>query len=190
MSTNILQPYGKVDAQMPERIATSRLVLRKPELIHAEGFARGMGNRAVSRNTASFPIHVPTLSGEFWVFRARANFARGLAYAYIISPTESDDVAGVMEIFTNRAGHREIGYWIARDQWGNGYATEAGRAVIDTLVTALGVSHIEGGVYVDNPGSCRVLEKLGFKHMGVAPRLFSVSRGCADDGDRFVWTAP
>ena len=177
-------------SRVPEQIKTARLTLLKPELSHAAGFASGMGQRPVSRNTASFPQYVPTLSAEFWVFRARSNFERGIAFAYIITSHDSPDVIGVMEIFTNGAGKREIGYWIAPDYWGQSYASEAGRAVIDTLASILGISEIEAGIYEDNPGSGRVLEKLGFNYMGAAPHLFSVSRGRSDPGFRYQWSAP
>lgn len=182
-------PNNMAAPQVPARLETARLVLRKAKLSDAVGFARGMSNVAVSRNTVSFPRVVPVLSAEFWVYRARANFDRGLSYAYVITPPDQCDVAGVMEIFTNKADRFEIGYWIAPDYWGQGYATEAGRAVIETLCPALNITEIEGVVYEDNPGSCRVLEKLGFKHIGPAPALFSVSRGRADCGYRYLWRA-
>jgi len=190
MSANILPSKGGLAQHAPLRIETQRLIMQKPEISHAQGFARGMGDVSVSRNTASFPPFIPILSAEFWVYRARANFERGTAHAYIITPHDSDVVAGVMEIFTNSEGRKEIGYWIARNFWGQGYATEAGHAILDNLATPLGLTHIEGGVYDDNPGSCRVLEKLGFKHMGDAPPLFSISRGRADKGRIYMWTAP
>ena len=188
MNENLIQSVNADFSRVPEQIATPRLILLKPELSHAAGFARGMNQASVSRNTASFPKYVPALSAEFWVFRARSNFERGIAFAYVITRQGSDEVVGVMDIFTNGDGQREIGYWIARDHWGQGYATEAGHAVIDTLVAILGITEIEAGIYEDNSGSGRVLEKLGFQHMGAAPLLFSVSRGRSDPGYRYKWT--
>jgi RimJ/RimL family protein N-acetyltransferase len=55
----------------------------------------------------------------------------------------------------------ELGYWIARSQWGQGYATEAVRAVL-RLAEALGHRRIVDGHFADNPASGRVLTKAGF----------------------------
>ncbi|WP_017931692.1 GNAT family N-acetyltransferase [Robiginitomaculum antarcticum] len=187
------QSYINVDhiyCDVPDLITTARLSLRKPEMRYAPAFARGISDIAVVRNTASFPPYVPALSAEFWIYRARANFERGIAFPYLITHTQSGELCGVMDIFTNGSGGHEIGYWIARGSWGLGYATEAGRAVIDTIVPLLDLRQIEGGVYYDNPGSFRVLEKLGFKHIDDTQPLFSLARGRADSGRLYIWTAP
>jgi RimJ/RimL family protein N-acetyltransferase len=55
-------------------------------------------------------------------------------------------------------GEREVGFWIGRDHWGNGYATAALRAFLDVDLHRPFCAHV-----VDhNVGSRRVLEKCGF----------------------------
>ena len=67
-------------------------------------------------------------------------------------------------------GRREIGYWIARAHWGQGYATEAGLQLIE-IARTLGLPRLEAAHFIDNPASGRVLEKLGFCATGrTAPR--------------------
>jgi RimJ/RimL family protein N-acetyltransferase len=70
----------------------------------------------------------------------------------------------------------ELGYWIARKHWGQGYATEAARAVLK-LAEALGHRQITAGHFVDNPASGRVLAKAGFTRAGVPGSRFSQARG-------------
>ena len=70
----------------------------------------------------------------------------------------------------------DMGYWIARDHWGRGYATEAGRAALD-VVRALGHQRVQAGHYVDNPASGRVLRKLGFRETGEISPTFCRARG-------------
>ena len=55
----------------------------------------------------------------------------------------------------------DIGYWIGAPYWGNGYATEAGRAIIDRA-RELGVSTIILKYFDGNDAARRVSEKLGF----------------------------
>ena len=55
----------------------------------------------------------------------------------------------------------ELGYTLARDAWGRGYATELGRALVDHAFTVLGVPRVVAQVEPANLASRRVLEKLG-----------------------------
>lgn len=75
-------------------------------------------------------------------------------------------------------GEINLGYWIARDAWGRGYATEAAGAVLG-LAHALGHRRIVAHHYVDNAASGRVLEKVGFRRTGRVAERFSKGRGFA-----------
>jgi [ribosomal protein S5]-alanine N-acetyltransferase len=55
----------------------------------------------------------------------------------------------------------ELGYTVARDAWGRGYATEVGRALVAHAFTALGVPRVVAQVEPANAASRHVLEKLG-----------------------------
>ncbi|QFT77276.1 hypothetical protein FIU90_06950 [Erythrobacter sp. THAF29] len=70
----------------------------------------------------------------------------------------------------------ELGYWIARPFWGQGYATEAGRAVID-VAKMLGHERLVASHYLDNPASGSVLKKLGFVPTGRVVERHSCGRG-------------
>jgi ribosomal-protein-alanine N-acetyltransferase len=54
-----------------------------------------------------------------------------------------------------------IGYELAPDHWGHGYATEAARAMVAYGFTTLGVHRIWAECVADNVGSAHVLEKVG-----------------------------
>lgn len=70
----------------------------------------------------------------------------------------------------------ELGYWIARQHWGQGYATEAGRAVID-VARMLGHERLVASHFLDNPASGTVLRKLGFTPTGAVRLRHSCARG-------------
>lgn len=70
----------------------------------------------------------------------------------------------------------ELGYWIARDRWGQGYATEAARAVL-SLARTFGHRRIVANHFADNASSGRVLRKLGFCPTGRTQPRFCLSRG-------------
>lgn len=70
----------------------------------------------------------------------------------------------------------EFGYWLARPFWGQGYATEAGRALIANARDSLRLKRLHAGHFVDNPASGRVLAKLGFRPTGVTRLRWSEGR--------------
>lgn len=73
-------------------------------------------------------------------------------------------------------GEASLGYWIARDDWGQGYASEAVRAIL-SLARSIGHKRIVATHFVDNPASGRVLEKAGFARTGRIVERFSQGRG-------------
>lgn len=80
-----------------------------------------------------------------------------------------------------------LGYWVARPHWGQGYATEAGRAVLAAHFADPATGHVESSYFLGNQSSKRVLEKLGFRDDG--PRdIASVSQGQDMPGRRMVLT--
>jgi RimJ/RimL family protein N-acetyltransferase len=68
------------------------------------------------------------------------------------------------------SGDLGLGYWLGEPCWGRGLASEAGRAIVAFGFGALGLSRIMAGHFVDNPVSARVLEKLGFRYIGMVKR--------------------
>ena len=61
----------------------------------------------------------------------------------------------------------ELGYWIAPDEQGNGYATEAAELCLTHAFEELGLHKVWARTVGDNTTSNRVLEKLGFQREGV-----------------------
>jgi ribosomal-protein-alanine N-acetyltransferase len=75
-----------------------------------------------------------------------------------------DDVRFAMRAW--RVDRAELGYWIAPALWGKGLMTEAARAVVRCGFETIGLHKITVGCIVENIGSRRVIEKLGFRPVG------------------------
>jgi [ribosomal protein S5]-alanine N-acetyltransferase len=60
----------------------------------------------------------------------------------------------------------DIGYELAPDCWGQGYASEAARAVVDFGFEQLGLHRIWANCLAENVASARVLERLGMRLEG------------------------
>ncbi|MBT0772527.1 GNAT family N-acetyltransferase [Kineosporia sp. J2-2] len=61
----------------------------------------------------------------------------------------------------------DFGYILRRDHWGQGYATEASRAVLDLGFGQLGLHRITATCDPGNTASARVLEKSGLRREGL-----------------------
>jgi RimJ/RimL family protein N-acetyltransferase len=57
----------------------------------------------------------------------------------------------------------ELGWTLARAHWGNGYATEAGRASMEFAWTRLAAAELISLIQPENAASRRVAERLGMK---------------------------
>jgi RimJ/RimL family protein N-acetyltransferase len=66
----------------------------------------------------------------------------------------------------HREGWRdvELAWLVARDRWGQGLATEGGRAALEHALAALGARRVISVIAPHNTASLRVAEKLGLRH--------------------------
>ena len=65
-----------------------------------------------------------------------------------------------------RVDRAELGYWLAKASWGEGYMTEAGTAVLRCAFEMIGLHKVTVSAFSQNLGSQRVIEKLGFRLYG------------------------
>jgi len=63
--------------------------------------------------------------------------------------------------FWRDAPHPEIGWWLARQSWGRGLATEAARAALIDALERVGLDRIISVAMPANTASIRIMEKLG-----------------------------
>jgi len=78
-----------------------------------------------------------------------------------------------------RPGEAELGYWITPERRGQGYATEAGRAML-AIARTLGHRRVMASAIAGDRASNRVLAKLGFRPSGTSlPRYFAEHGGVA-----------
>jgi len=162
---------------LPATLHSPSLTLRPLRLTDAPRFAQFASDSDIARMTGSFPRHFPLISAEFRIMHMNAQKRRSLSFNYAVTETNHDELIGVMDLSRPMPDEiLEIGYWIAKPFWGKGYASEAGRMILEAAKTHLGARRIKAGVFADNPASLRVLEKLGFEKFGQAQPYFSMAR--------------
>ncbi len=102
---------------------------------------------------------------------------------------EDHGPVGVIGMFQNTDAVPEAGYWIGREFWGRGYATEALEGALVWASTRWKRRALMAGHFADNPASGRVLEKAGFLYTGETRPAFSRARGESADTRMMVWLA-
>ena len=78
---------------------------------------------------------------------------------------------GVCFLDRNADQELELGYYLRRDQWGQGFATEIVKAVVSFAFTELGAHRVLARVDPRNPASVRVVEHAAFRLEGQEERL-------------------
>ena len=93
----------------------------------------------------------------------------GLPNQWRVVPKDIEQVIGLIGIirWDPEARVAEIGFGIVQVMWGQGYMTEACRAVVDFGFEDMGLTRVEARCQITNPASARVLEKIGMKREGV-----------------------
>lgn len=157
---------------------SQRLLLRPIWPEDWQGVLAGIADEGVVRNLASAPWpYGEEDARRFTTLAIDPYFPR-----FLITRAEDAEVVGCIGIDPLDdsepvpANSVELGYWVARPHWGQGYATEAGGAVLQ-IARTLGYAHVVASHFADNPASGRVLQKLGFEPTGRVVERHSCGRG-------------
>ena len=153
---------------------TERLLLRPGFPEDAPALAAAIGDEKVARNLATVPWPYSAKDAEAFLTGPRDPL---LPSFLVTERTEAAPrIVGGCGLSRRASGAVELGFWVGREHWGRGIATEAAAAVID-IARTLRLPVIEAAHFLDNPASGRVLEKLGFRSTRIVAPLLSLARG-------------
>lgn len=154
-------------------IGTRRLTLRPPRESDLDDIVAGIGDLSVSRMLARVPHPYTRTDAARFLHACGANLRAGSGLNLTIE--HAGRAIGGVGIH-DMPHHTELGYWLRRTSWGQGFATEAADAVLAYGFDALCLPLIRSGYFVQNAGSARVQRKLGFMPIGRSLRR-SLARG-------------
>ena len=169
-------------------LETERLMLRRPTLADVKAIAHLANDRRIAENTRRLP-HPYSQDHAIEFVRAIANHNRETVFLIENNHTP----IGVVGVDWREADAPELGYWLGVEHWGQGFGTEAARAVIDFTFEEFDVEHLISGARVANPSSRNILEKCGFQWSSVELHRFE-ALGSSTPVDRFrlsrsVWSS-
>ena len=148
-------------------LQSARLTLRSFNPSDAANLVRLAGAREVAATTLRIPHPYRDADAEHFIAGTKRHAESGQAVVFAIELNEARKLVGAIGLEI-QSGHRhaELGYWIGVPYWGNGYATEAGHAILRYGFESLHLHRIWAMHFVENPASGKVLRKLGMKHEG------------------------
>ena len=141
-------------------IESARLVLRAPRPGDADALVELLADPEVARHTARIPRPYTRAEADKFVAACEAERAAGDGVALAIIERASGALLGCIGARL-APGNAELGYWLGREHWCKGYATEAARRLLRLVFEECGVGLVWSGATPDNPASRRVLEKAG-----------------------------
>ncbi|MBV9880771.1 MAG: GNAT family N-acetyltransferase [Gemmatirosa sp.] len=191
-------------ANLPERLRTDRLTLRRWRVADAPALAAAL-EPSVAHLKPWIPWSVaepaPAEALETRLAGYVADFDAGRTWLYGIFPPDESEVLGGIGLYPRVAAERvpypdadrvEVGYWLRVDTTGRGYATEAARAIVDVALDVARALPAIGCIEIRcdprNASSVAIPQRLGFHH---AHTLHSPA--ATPDGaprETMVWSRP
>ena len=148
-----------------KRLETERLILRKYELGDEVGVFKNWACDLETNKYVSWNVHEDCVDTLEYVESCIEKVENG-GYHWVVELKDNHELIGDISIINldRKNSWCELGYCYGSKFWGNGYATEALKAVIDYLLNIIDIHLIEARHHSNNPASGRVMEKAGMKY--------------------------
>jgi RimJ/RimL family protein N-acetyltransferase len=146
-------------------LRTTRLLLGGFALDDAAELQRLAGAREVADTTLAIPHPYHTEDALSWIERQNSDDGEPGAVNFAIRLLPRSQLIGSIGLrdIDSQHGQAELGFWIGKDWWGQGYAREAARAVIQFGFDSLDLNRICAHHMTRNPASGRVLLAAGMQ---------------------------
>ncbi len=168
---------------LPETIDTARLRLRRPEVADAASLFHSYTQ---DPQVCRFMIWAPHASEDTtreFIASCIAAWEAQQCLPYVIAEQGSDLAVGMIEA-RMQGSTVDIGYVLARSQWGRGLMPEAIGSLASAALSRDEVFRVQATCDTENIASQRALEKSGFVREGrlerftIHPNISSEPRAC------------
>lgn len=117
------------------------------------------------------------------VKRAAREIASDEAYSLFILDNRTETLLGGLTLGLIRRGVAQactLGYWMGQRHAGKGHMTEAVRGALRFAFMDLALHRVEAACLPSNEPSRRLLERVGFRHEGLARAYLKINGAWAD----------
>jgi RimJ/RimL family protein N-acetyltransferase len=147
---------------------TERLLLRMPEAGDVPAITQQAGVFEIADTTLKISHPYTPQDARNWIHDVGKQYRAGTLLQWVIFLREKNELVGAIGLsgIDREHRHAELGYWIGKPWWRSGFATEAARAVVQFAFSETGMHRIYAHHFSRNPGSGRVLQKIGMQYEG------------------------
>lgn len=145
----------------PLHMATSRLILSQPSMNDANAVFERYASDPDVTHFLGWPRHQSVGDTRAFLDFSAAQWEQWPAGPYLIKLRSDGRLLGSTGFAFMSPSEAIVGYVLAKDAWGHGYATEALRAMVQ-VARQVGVRRLCAPCHPQNVASWRVLEKCGF----------------------------
>ncbi|MGQ0838197.1 GNAT family N-acetyltransferase [Actinokineospora sp.] len=118
--------------------------------------------RFLSFDSLSREIQAERLAGAI----QRASLNPRTEFYLAVTGRADDQLIGFVRLGLGGVRAAKLGYAIAADHWGHGYATDAARTLIEFGFGELGLHRISAAIGPDNAASIALVRRIGFTREG------------------------
>lgn len=157
-------------------VRSARLEMRVWRDSDRPAFERMVADADMMRHLTQGRTWRPDEVDEFFTRQARHLAGHGCCMGALVL-TGTQEVIGVGGIQPLDApGAYELGWWVWKDHWGRGYATEAAQALVAHARDVMGLARVFAVIDPPNTASVRVAEKIGMQLEGIVSARETVAR--------------
>ena len=155
-------------------LQTNRLTLRPFTLADVPEVQRLAGDRDIAATTLHIPHPYEDGAAEQWISKHQQEFEQGEQLTFAITHRIEHYLIGCIGLSSISREHEtaEVGYWIGKPYWNQGYCTEATAAVLKYAFEDLKLNRVHARHFKNNPASGRVVQKVGMKYEGCLRQHF------------------
>ena len=179
-----------------QTIETRRLLLRRAIREDAEPMFRNWASDPEVTKFLTWPTHSNTAVSEMVIGSWLQEYERDNYYQWMIVLKEIGEPIGSISVVrqNDHVQEAEIGYCIGSRWWHQGIMTEALAAVIEYLLTEVGMNRVAARHDPNNPHSGGVMRKCGMKYEGTHRACDRNNQGICDAAQyailRSEWQKP
>ena len=152
--------YEAVEPLVPLTLETERLVLRQVREDDLDAYARMMADPEIRRFMDGRAIGRDEAWREIAAWLGHWQL-RGFGL-WAVQTKAADTLIGRVGLYQPEGWPGlEVGWTLAREHWGHGYATEGARAAMACAFGLLDADHLISVIHPENSRSIRVAERIG-----------------------------
>ncbi|EJL75682.1 GNAT family N-acetyltransferase [Chryseobacterium populi] len=148
------------------RIETERLILSQLKEKDIPFIVDYLQDKIFSELTSNIPYPYHKEDGEFWLKMSEKAFEDKTGFTFAIRNKE-EKIIGAIGLHDREDDKAELGYWMAKPFWNNGFVTEVAKAILDFGFKELKFNKIFATYFVHNPASGKIMEKIGMEKEAV-----------------------